>query len=189
VIDYEASFWSLPSSLRESVRVRTWLVDMPDPELQRVGVLCGDCWLVQELIESAPDREFAFRSVRLFSDEDCREALGVNPIVVDIDREEKTHEVLDEQRVRITDYFLAQGWANFQVFSSGNGYHVELDPQSFNGKPYVGWLEYDALARDLRRMFDGTDMPARSHIDPGHDWVRMVGAKNSEGGVKAKFLG
>jgi len=57
---------------------------MPPWNDRSIALAEGECWNVAKLIDEAPPADFAFRSLVLFGDEDCRDVLGVNPVLIEL---------------------------------------------------------------------------------------------------------
>jgi hypothetical protein len=184
VLDWEEALWTVPEA--NGVTVRVWPNDMPEWGRDRYLSLSeGECWKVSLLREQAPQWDFAFRSLSVFSDMACETTLGVSPVLLDIDLDRYTPEDVEIQRARVQEYAARNGWA-CRTYDSGTGYHVEVAPFSVVGEPWMDVSNYAALVGSVREELDARGFGKYATIDSPHDWVRVAGSRNRKGRVKRR---
>jgi hypothetical protein len=140
------------------------------------------------LVRLAPSAEFAFRTLEVFSDHECRRWRGVNPFLIDVDRDGGDPQVLDDLFQRTVTYVREQSWEH-RAYASGEGYHIEVSPESIVGEVFMNIPDYEEAQNEVRRSLGATggfgggtpviDIPG----DP-LKLLRFPGSLNRKGGKK-----
>lgn len=170
--------------------VRVWLDDIPEGmhTAYHIALAMGDCWRVEDLLAENPQSEFAFRSQALL-ERQCDKSLGMNPLLLDIDLDASlgrfTQSDLEVQKERASNYASERGW-DFRVYHSGEGFHLEIAPQTVNGLEFMSTGNYWEFVRRVRRDLDASGYGKFANIDPPHEWIRVPGSVNRKGGVKVR---
>jgi hypothetical protein len=192
VIDYRESFWSLPESEWSRLYVRVRLRDFPDP-LQEIvdGDGHEEVWRVDELVAVAPEAEFGYRSQQLFRDRGGRKGRIFSPLLLDIDLQRGHRRDLDFLRDSALAIAARRCWG-YRLYSSGTGYHLEIDPATLVGRK---WAKCRRDPGELRRRIrcevkDGHSrtMPMIDHVGDPPKLFRMVGAKNRTSGTHKRLV-
>ena len=187
VIDTHDSFWTVPEHLWPDLWVLTRWIDFPDPGRVRVnGRVDTECRNVAKLTARSVDAEYGFRSLTLYRDERCTSEFGVAPLLLDVDLDSDERPALDSLLARIRATLNERGWRH-RVYSSGEGYHIEIDPASTpDGLPCPPSWWIDAELERLRAEHNGKVElgGGRALIDKPHTMMRMVGSRNRKGGLK-----
>jgi hypothetical protein len=154
VINIRESFWTIPRAEWDALWVWVRWDDFPIPPPVIDWKSGAEYVNIAELATRPITAEFGFRSLEVCGERRWSGGAVVSPLLLDLDLDGDSQGNLDDLLHRVEAEVKFQGW-RYQVYQSGTGYHVELDPASREGV----WGLSSGYARELqdeiRRKVDG----------------------------------
>jgi hypothetical protein len=189
VINLEESFWTIPAHLWKDLYVSVRWKDFPPPTNPVEWMGDADWVNIEELVNQGTDSLIGFRSQSVGKTNHQHSHRYVSPIWLDLDLYDNTQTNLDTLLARVVANVKSDGW-RYRGYRSGEGYHVELDPDSKGA-----WAYSPEMARDVVRCVrsavygDGLlNTGTNVAIDVvGSKMLRMVGSANRKGGIKEQI--